>query len=116
MHHHPVRLIPERQHSMAKQKHIGLVIFSICSALSARIALFDPKPHVPTAAEERWGLVHQEEDSLGLIHGLRYYIYGIGVVGLLLVAEDYVNDALRKKKSKETNQTPQTTRTFGPRD
>jgi len=88
---------------MAKQKHIGLVVFAICSGLSARIALFEPKPHVLTAAEERWGSVHQEEDSLGIIHGLRYYVYGIGVVGLLLVGEDYLNEALSRKKSKEPN-------------
>ena len=84
---------------MAKQRHIGLVIFGLCSALSARIALVEPKPHVITPAEERWG-THQtdESDSLGLIHGLRYYIYGLGVIGLLMVVEDFVGERLRKTK------------------
>ena len=84
---------------MAKQRHIGLVIFALCSALSARIALFEPKPHEPTAAELRWGTTEKEHDHFGFLKGLRYYIYGVGVLGLLIVAEDYIGDRLRKKNA-----------------
>ena len=84
---------------MAKQRHIGFVIFGICSALSARIAMFEPKPHSSTATEERWGTRDREEgDALGLIHASRYYIYGLGILGLLIVVEDYVSERSRKKK------------------
>jgi hypothetical protein len=76
------------------------VIFGLCSALSARIALFEPKPpQVPTPAEERWGTANRDEgDPLGLIHAVRYYIYGLGVLGLLIVVEDIVSEKLRGKK------------------
>ena len=84
---------------MAKQRHIGFTIFAICSALSAKIAIFEPQPHEPTPAEERWGTRQTDgSDSLGIIHGVRYYIYGLGVVGLLMVVEDYVSEQLPKKK------------------
>lgn len=86
---------------MAKQTHIGFLIFALCSALSARIALFEPKPHTLTAAEERWGRVQRYEDPLGFIHGLRYYVYGLGVIGLLIVVEDQLTEALRPKKKKK---------------
>lgn len=94
---------------MAGQKHIGLVVFAICSALSARIAIFEPKPRVLTAAEERWGSVQKEEDPMGFIHGVRFYIYGIGVIGLLLIVEDHLTQELSRKKAKshevsETNE------------
>ena len=90
---------------MAKQRHIGLVFVAVCCALSARIAMFEPQHHRLTPAEERWG-AHQTDDSdpLGLIHGLRYYIYGVGVVGLLMVLEDYFNESSRKKKEEDTRQ------------
>ncbi len=83
---------------MVKQKHIGLVVFAICSALSARIALFEPKPHAPTPVEERWGRTQKYEDPLGFVRGLRYYIYGLGVIGLLFIVEDHLSEALRAKK------------------
>ena len=85
---------------MAKQRHIGFTIFALCSALSARIATFEPKPHTLTPAEERWGTRQEESgDALGIIHGLRYYVYGLGVIGLLMVVEDYVSERSRKKKA-----------------
>src|ERR1041385_3568019 len=85
---------------MVKRRHIGLVIFGLCSALSARIAFFEPKPpQPPTPAEERWGTSNRDEgDSLHLIHAARYYIYGLGVIGLLMVVEDFVSEKSRKKK------------------
>ena len=83
---------------MPKQRHIGFVIFGLCSALSARLAVFEPKPHVPIPAEERWGTRQTDEgDPLTLMHGIRYYIYGLGLVGLLMVVEDYVGERLRKR-------------------
>ena len=95
---------------MSKQKHIGLVVFALCSALSARIALFEPKPHVMTAAEQRWGPAERYEDPRGFLHGVRYYIYGIGLLGLLIVAEDQLTPIFRPKKRKEPIQLPETTR------
>src|SRR5262245_52467855 len=85
---------------MVKRRHIGVVIFGLCSALSARIAVFEPKPpQAPTAAEERWGTANRDEgDPLGLIHAVRYYIYALGVIGLLMVVEDFVSEKSRKKK------------------
>jgi hypothetical protein len=84
---------------MAKQRHIGFVIFGICSGLSARLAVFEPKAHVPTPAEERWGTSYRDEgDTLHLIHGFRYYIYGLGAIGLLMVVEDLLSDRSRKKR------------------
>ena len=86
---------------MAKQRHIGFVVFGVCSALSARLALFEPQPPPQdlSPGEERWG-THQTDssDPLRLIHGLRYYIYGLGVLGLLMVAEDYWSDRSQKKR------------------
>jgi len=89
---------------MAKQRHIGLIIFAACSALSARLAVFEPEPHVPTAAEIRWGATKKNGDTLGVLHGLRFYIYGIGVIGLLIVAEDYIGDRLRSKRPNQSLQ------------
>jgi hypothetical protein len=43
-----------------------------------------------------------EGDPLGLIHAARYYIYGLGVLGLLMVVEDYVSEKSRKKKQLPT--------------
>jgi mannose/fructose/N-acetylgalactosamine-specific phosphotransferase system component IIC len=92
---------------MAKQRHIGFVIFGACCALSARIAIFEPQPHELTPAEERWGTRQTDDsDPLGLIHGLRYYIYGVGVVGLLMVVEDYYSEKSRKRKGPDKPQTP----------
>jgi len=92
---------------MAKQRYIGFVIFGACCALSARIAIFEPKPHELTPSEERWG-THQTDNSdpLGLIHGLRYYIYGLGIVGLLMTVEDYYSERSQKTKGPDEPQTP----------
>jgi hypothetical protein len=90
-----------------KRRHIGFVIFGLCSALSARIAIFEPKPQVPTPAEERWGTANKDEgDPLHLIHAVRYYIYGLGVLGLLMVVEDFVSEKSRKKKRPDTPPRP----------
>ena len=88
---------------LRRKRHIGIVIFLTCSAVSARLALFEPEPHVPSAAEERWG-THREEKAhtLALLHGLRFYIYGVGLIGLAIVAEDYLNERwMRKKQNAE---------------
>jgi len=81
-----------------------LVVFSICFVLSARLALFEPKPHVRTEAEERWGITERDSDPLGFVRGLRYYVYGVGVLGLGIFVHDYVAELIRKKKP---NQTPE---------
>ncbi|ATC63949.1 hypothetical protein CMV30_08295 [Nibricoccus aquaticus] len=84
---------------MIKLRHIGFVVFTICFILATRIQIFEPKPQQPTAAEIRWGTAKKEDERYGLLRGLRYYIYGIGVIGLLIVVEDYVGDRLRRKRS-----------------
>jgi len=85
-----------------KKRHIGYSIFLVCCYLSARIAPFRSKPLVATAAEARWGHVKENGDSLGMINDLRYYIWGVGIIGLLMVVEDYFTE--RAKKKKEANQ------------
>jgi hypothetical protein len=84
-----------------KQRHIGFVVFTICCTLATRIEIFEPKPQPPTAAEIRWGTAKKEDERYGLLRGLRYYIYGVGVLGLLIVVEDYVGDRLRKKRLRD---------------
>jgi hypothetical protein len=84
---------------MAKQRHIGFVIFGACSVLAFKSAMFEPQPLRSAATEERWSTRDREEgDTLGLIHASRYYIYGLGILGLLIVVEDYASERLRKKK------------------
>ena len=84
---------------LRKKRHIGIVIFLICSAVSARLALFEPEPHMPSAAEDRWGTHRGEKaDTLTFLHGLRFYIYGVGLIGLAIVAEDYLNERWMRKK------------------
>lgn len=89
---------------MAGQKHVGYLVFTICSILAARLELFDvePPPQVLTAAEERWGTAPKREDTLGFVRGIRFYIYGVGVVGLLLVVEDHFTAQSRKKRAAAT--------------
>ena len=89
---------------MATKRHIGLVVFSICFALSARMAVFEPKPHQLTEAEERWGVTQRDTDPLGFIRGLRYYIYGVGLLGLGIFVQEYLAERLSKKKP---NQPPE---------
>lgn len=100
---------------MSGQKHVGFVVFGVCAALSARLALFEPTspPQALTAAEERWGTAPQRQDTLGFVHGLRFYIYGVGIVGLLLVVEDHFTAQSRKKKA-SANQPPKPPPTSGP--
>jgi hypothetical protein len=62
------------------------------------LEVFEPKPHELTLAEKRWGRRGEpDEDKLGMVRGVRYYIYGAGVLGLLIVAEDYISGRFRKK-------------------
>jgi hypothetical protein len=86
---------------MAKQRHIGLTVFAVCSAISARSAMFEPKKIEPAAAELRWGTTRTNDDPLGFIRGLRYYIYGIGALGLLLVVEDFLSESKRRRNRQE---------------
>lgn len=88
----------ESQIEMPKSKHIGLVIFSLCSFLSAKIALLEPEPHEITTAEQRWGTTQSKGDTLGFLRGFRFYIYGAGVLGLLIMVEDYYSEASAKRK------------------
>jgi len=83
---------------MIKQRHIGYTVFGICSAISARLAFFEPRPHVKTAAEERWGYVPKDTDPLNLVHDFRVYIYLAGSIGLLMVIEDYFTERAKMKK------------------
>jgi hypothetical protein len=72
---------------MKSQRHIGLIIFIICLVVGGKVALLEPGPD-------------SHEDPLGFIHTIRYYIYGVGVLGLLIYLEDYINDKLVERKTK----------------
>lgn len=76
---------------MTKQRHIGLIIFGVCLAIGARVVVFEPEPGA-------------REDPLGFVYAIRYYIYGIGILGLLIFVEDYINEKLdqRKKKNEDS--------------
>ena len=77
---------------MSKQRNIGYIIFGICSVLAARVAVFEPEPGA------QW-------DPLGIIHAVRYYIYGIGILGLLIVVEDVINEKLdQNQKTRDDSQ------------
>lgn len=68
-----------------KTKHIGLTIFSVSVLLlikSERIA--------GGLSEEK--IAHIESrDWIGLLHGARYYIAGVGLLGLGIFAEDKIS-------------------------
>jgi hypothetical protein len=95
---------------MPKQRHIGFAIFGFCCALAARLALLEPKPapQILSPAEERWGTQTDNSDPLHLIHGLRYYIYGLGVIGLLMVVEDYFSERSRRRKQPDKEKSDKT--------
>ncbi len=76
------------------------MVFTICVGLATRIEIIEPKPQQPTAAEIRWGTAKKVDERYGLLRGLRYYIYGVGVIGLLIVVEDYLGDRFRKRRLK----------------
>lgn len=78
---------------MKSQKHIGLIIFGISIVIGGKVALLDP------GAESN-------EDLLGFIHTIRYYIYGIGVLGLLAFLEDYINEKLDQRRTKKDDSRP----------
>jgi hypothetical protein len=91
---------------MVKRRYIGFVIFGLCTALSARLALLDSKrPQLPTPTEERWEPANKDKgDSVGFIHAVQYWIYGAGgLLGLLIVVEDYVSEKSRKKNQPPVN-------------
>jgi hypothetical protein len=101
---------------MAKQKSIGLMIFGLCSMISAKLALFEPEKHILTPAEERWGPTQKEDRSLDILKGLRYYIWGIGGIGLLIAAEDFISEKRKKERPIKSLQGPQESTSFSSTD
>jgi hypothetical protein len=94
---------------MIKQKSIGWAIFALCCILYMRTAFLAPteaelkNPRI--AAKSRF--FGGETDPQGLLHGLRYYILGVGFIGLLIVLEDYVSArSARKTPNKAPEPTP----------
>jgi hypothetical protein len=85
---------------MPQKKSAGYVIFAVCTVLAGRLILFQPEKREPTAAELRWGTVQESRDSFGFIRGLRYYILGIGVLGLLVDLDDERTAARKAAKEK----------------
>lgn len=84
---------------MSKTRHIGYAIFGVCSLVSAKMVVFEPVTDVASQEDPRGHLPRTEShDPLGMIHALRYYIYGLGVMGLLMVVEDHVNERWAKKR------------------
>jgi hypothetical protein len=89
---------------MNPQKSIGLTVFAVCCAIYARSAFLAPSEEESKdpliAAESRVAMA--DHDPLGLMHDLRKYILGVGVIGLLIAAEDWFNE--RKGKPNQSIQ------------
>jgi len=83
---------------MAKQRHTGLVIFGACSLIAARMAFFEPKPPETASSEPPSEASEKDSITFTLIRDARYYVYGIGVIGLLMVVEDFFNGEHRNKE------------------
>src|SRR5260221_8327735 len=85
---------------MTRQKSIGMAIFAMCCVIYMRAAFLAPTEaelkNTRVAANSRF--FGGEKDPPGILHGLRYYILGVGVIGLLIAVEDYFLERSAKKK------------------
>jgi hypothetical protein len=101
---------------MAAQKSIGITIFTVCCAIYARTAFMAPTKEEMKDSQiaERSRAYGAEEDTEGLVHGVRYYILGIGVIGLFVAIEDHFIDAAKKKKKPNQALEPTTTADTSP--
>ena len=90
---------------MKPKRHIGFTVFFVCIAAFYRLATLEPEPQEVTLATQRWGSEPNNEFSLDVIRGLRYYILGVGFLGLIIVAEDYFNDWIDRKKRRAQEKT-----------
>ena len=87
---------------MPKKKNIGLTIFGVCCVIYARTAFLAPTQEElkdPSIAEQSRDY-RAEEDPEGLFHGLRYYVLGVGVIGLLIAVEDHFLERSKNEKLK----------------
>lgn len=86
---------------MVKAKGLGLTIFFVCCAIYGRTAFLAPTQDElnDEVIAERHRALGEEPDHLGVLHGLRYYILGIGVIGLLIAVEDHYSDKAKKRKA-----------------
>jgi len=75
-----------------KTKHIGLSIFSVCVLLLIKSERF-----ARSLSEEKKAEI-ESRDWMGLIHGARYYIAGVGLLGLGIFAEDKVSSWMRDRR------------------
>lgn len=63
--------------------------------------MLEPETQELTLAEQRWGRNPHNESWLFAIRSFRYYILGVGILGLLIVAEDYLNNWIDRKRKVE---------------
>src|ERR1700759_856240 len=87
---------------MAQQKNIGLTLFAVCCAVYVKTAFL-----APTDEELKdESIARQNRDYGGnrdparWLHGLRYYILGVGGIGLLIALEDYFIERAKARKLK----------------
>lgn len=93
---------------MANQKSISFTIFIVCSAIYARTAFLAPSKEEmeDEAIADKYQTYQIKEDRLGVMYGLRYYILGIGVIGLLITLEDEYSERSKKKAAKVSGPAP----------
>ncbi len=84
---------------MAAQRHIGLAIFGVCLVASSKLAFLGRQSDDSNFATDSPGaLLTIDTNPLGVVHALRHYIFGLGVVGLLIWVEDYFDEERRRRQ------------------
>ena len=86
---------------MAKRKSIGLAVFGVCCVVYARTAFLAPTEEEmkkPSIAETNPDF-RADDIQQGLFRGLRYYVAGVGVIGLLIAVEDHFLGLAKRKKT-----------------
>ncbi|MBS0633440.1 MAG: hypothetical protein JSS11_16140 [Verrucomicrobia bacterium] len=83
---------------MAKKRNIGLSVFFAGCTIYGRTAFLAPNPEElrNEVVAEDYHAFGADRDSLGVLHGLRFYILGVGVVGLGVALEDYYAERAKK--------------------
>lgn len=86
---------------MKAQKSIGLTVFVVCCGIYAKSAFLAPTEEEmrdPLIAEQSRAAM-ADHDPLGAMHDLRKYILGVGILGLLVAAEDWFNERGKKNQN-----------------
>jgi hypothetical protein len=82
-----------------RQRNIGLTICFACVVVYTRTAFLAPTKaelNDPQIAESNraWRM---QDDKLGMLHDLRYYVLGVGALGLLIALEDLRDKPVKEK-------------------